>query len=290
MKDKKQHSLSSYFQNILVVEYGTQMTARVLLEAHAHALQKNFTHILLIDSKQSYTEDDISKVASAAVANPAAICIGVRPKFHLTKMNVKDPHCTLKCYPVSKLNNLKFIFLQEGSEIETLIRLILAKNQITNVLVQGKSDNAEFLNLKSFASIKKYFRDQLLTISVAVASLLAGETSPSKTAFEVSLGVFIGTTPLFGLHTAIVAGLALLFRLNFIHLFLGSQISFPPLFPFLLLGAQQLGKLLELILQKELTTPVSILAGSLVLALLLSIFTFIGIYFLKVYLNQRKRR
>lgn len=272
-------------KTILVVEHGTAMSAQIMHEAYDHAVSAGFAHVLMVDSTQQYTESELSKMAELALTHPNSVIIGVRLKHHTGKMKVKDPQCALRCYPTAKLKDLKFIYTQQGSEIEVLVRLIMKKTEIINFNIYG----TKVLQTTPAAtiSIKQYLRESALSLVVAVASLLAGKTSPSKAAFEVALGVFVGVTPLFGLHTAIIAGLALVFRLNFIHLFIGAQISFPPLFPFLLLGGQQIGKLLETVFLVELTTAVSILFGSLVLAVFLALITFFGVYFLKSYLNKK---
>ncbi len=277
--------MANSLKNILVVEHVTAMSAQIMREAYDHAVSAGFAHVLMVDSTQQYAESELSEIAKLALAHPNAVIIGARLKHHAGKMKVKDPHCALRCYPTTKLKDAKFIYTQQGSEIEVLVRLILKKTEIINFNIHG----TKVLETKPAAtvSIKQYVREAALSLAVAVASLLAGKTSPGKAAFEVALGVLVGVTPLFGLHTAIIAGLALVFRLNFVHLFIGAQISFPPLFPFLLLGAQQIGKLLETVFLLKLTTAISFLLGSLVLAVVLALIAFVGVYFLKSYLNKK---
>ncbi len=277
--------MSNSLKNILVVEHGTAMSARILRDAYTHAVGANFSHIIMVDSTQQYADAELSQLADIALANTSAVIIGVRKKYHQSKMKVKDPHCALRCYPTKKLKDLKFIYVEQGSEIEILIRLILRKTEIINMNFQGQPVRVGAPVVQ--VPLMKHVRNSMLSVVVAVASLLAGKTSPSKAAFEVALGVFVGATPLFGLHTAIVAGIAVLFRLNFIHLFIGTQISFPPLLPFLILGAQQIGKLIESVFNLKLATAISILVGSIVLAFILALITFVAVYFLKRHLNKK---
>lgn len=68
--------------------------------------------------------------------------------------------------------------------------------------------------------------------------------SPSKIAFAVALGNFVGILPLVGLHTVVAIGLAHLLRLNIMIVFLGTQISNPISFPFILFISAQIGSLL----------------------------------------------
>ena len=57
------------------------------------------------------------------------------------------------------------------------------------------------------------------------------------------MGVFIGLSPLWGFQTIIVLFLALLFRLNKFISFSFSNISFPPLIPFVILISFKVGDL-----------------------------------------------
>jgi len=69
--------------------------------------------------------------------------------------------------------------------------------------------------------------------------------SPARQAAAVALGVFIGCTPFFGFHLALCIGLAHLFRLNQIKTYLASHISFPLVWPLLVLAEVQVGRRLR---------------------------------------------
>jgi uncharacterized protein (DUF2062 family) len=68
--------------------------------------------------------------------------------------------------------------------------------------------------------------------------------SPARLGAAVGLGIFIGCSPLYGLHTVIGLLLALPLRLNKCAVLLGTQISIPPVAPLLALASVQLGALL----------------------------------------------
>jgi hypothetical protein len=53
------------------------------------------------------------------------------------------------------------------------------------------------------------------------------QESPQRTALAFALGIFIGFSPAYGLHTAMVVVCAWLFRLNFLALFTGALINNP---------------------------------------------------------------
>ena len=73
--------------------------------------------------------------------------------------------------------------------------------------------------------------------------LLQEHASPGRLAVAVAVGVVLGCSPFFGLHFWIGLGLALLLRLNKVAVFVGSQISIPPLAPLIGFASVQLGAL-----------------------------------------------
>ena len=73
--------------------------------------------------------------------------------------------------------------------------------------------------------------------------LMSEGATPSGVGWSVGLGVFVGTTPLYGLHAPICVALATLLKLNPVITVLASAYSIPPLFPLLVLASLQLGNL-----------------------------------------------
>ena len=74
-----------------------------------------------------------------------------------------------------------------------------------------------------------------------IGDFLVKGLSPSEIAFGISLGNFVGILPFLGLHTVMAVGLAWLLRLNMGVVFLGTQISNPLSFPFILFISAQIG-------------------------------------------------
>ncbi len=75
------------------------------------------------------------------------------------------------------------------------------------------------------------------------AHLWRQHASPGRLGLAVGLGVLVGCSPLYGLHSLIGVGLAALLRLNQVALFVGTQVSIAPLAPFVAFAAIQLGAL-----------------------------------------------
>jgi len=77
--------------------------------------------------------------------------------------------------------------------------------------------------------------------------LLRENSTPEQIALGTAIGVFIGLSPFYGLHTLIALGVALLIKkANKIGLLIGIQISFPPVMPFIYFFEYKIGKVLLL--------------------------------------------
>ena len=75
--------------------------------------------------------------------------------------------------------------------------------------------------------------------------LFRQNTGTSRLAVAVGIGVFIGLTPLYGLHSFLGIGLAWLMRLNITVTVLATQIANPLFAPFLIVASAWLGNVLD---------------------------------------------
>ena len=64
-------------------------------------------------------------------------------------------------------------------------------------------------------------------------NILETDGSNKTKALSIALGIFIGLTPLFGLHTVIVLFLASFFKLNKLLSYMCTHVSAPPFIPFI---------------------------------------------------------
>lgn len=78
-------------------------------------------------------------------------------------------------------------------------------------------------------------------LRAALKRLHGGELTPRRLAFSVALGLFVGCSPLFGLHALIAGGLAFFLRLDVLITYLATNISIPPLMPLLFFAELQVG-------------------------------------------------
>jgi glycosyltransferase involved in cell wall biosynthesis len=82
--------------------------------------------------------------------------------------------------------------------------------------------------------IKKFFLE----------NILESNDSNARKSLSIALGVFIGISPFWGFQTVLVLFLAVLFNLNKAISFAFSNISFPPLIPFIIFGSLKMGSYL----------------------------------------------
>lgn len=224
-------------------------------------IDRGFTHMFTIDGDGQHLAREIPKLVEIAKQHPWDLIIGNRrlksatvpeiSKFgrkfsnfwvnYQTGSQVQDSQSGFRLYPLFPLQTMKFFTGRYDFEIEVLIRLMwrgvnVREREIDVIYPEGKERVSHFHKFWDNARIS------LLNTMLVVISLLKSHRSPSELAIATGLGVFVGCTPFFGLHTFIVAGLALMLRLNFVALWLGSQVSIPPLAPFLLLGSLFVGQ------------------------------------------------
>ena len=76
-----------------------------------------------------------------------------------------------------------------------------------------------------------------------LARLWQEHTSPARLGLAVGVGVLIGCSPFYGLHFWIGLAVAMILRMNKVAIFLGAQISIPPLAPLIVYACVQLGSL-----------------------------------------------
>lgn len=272
------------------------------------ALQNNYTHVISIDADGQHQPNEIIKLTQAADKNPFSLVIGDREmktahvpsasaigkvisnfwvKYE-TDAKVADSQSGFRCYPIFFLQSMKFFCKKYDFEIEVLIRLIWAGVPVQNVKISvvyfppGK-------RITHFHKIKDNARLTLLNIGLVIVSLVTEQTSPVKSALAFAIGVFVGVLPIFGLHTAVIAGISFLFRLNFIYLWMGIHISAPPLIPLVVYGSNLVGKnFFQHFYHHQNGFATTLTVGSVILGFILAVLFFIVVYAIKKKLNQNK--
>lgn len=263
-----------------------------LQTAFADCLARGYTHALTLDADGQHLVSEVSKLIDECKADPWALIVGKRKmsgatvpqvsKFgrsfsnfwvkYQTGQVIEDSQSGLRIYPLFQIQNFKFWTKKFDFEIEVLIRLLWRGNPIREVDVDCYYPPPEE-RVTHFDKLWDNVRISLLNTALVVISLLRSHLSPKETGLAVGIGALIGTTPFIGFHTLIVAAVAFAARLNGAYLWLGTQVSIPPLAPLLAFasigtGAKLLGRPLALPSQFTLTVAAEYfglwLLGSLV--------------------------
>lgn len=144
-----------------------------------------------------------------------------------------------------------------------------------------------------------------MKIKQLLQSLITAHTSPHEIALGIATGVFIGCTPLYGLHTILFIALAFLIRpANKLAMFIGTNISLPPTVPLISWLGYSLGRLIlngdyppiswsmlkNLSFKDFLNLYYPLLIGSLVVGFIAGCLFYLITYALIVFHRTRKKR
>ena len=238
-----------------------------------------------------------------------------------TGIKLTDTQSGYRAYPLKKLPK-RFFTTKFEFEIEVIVRTAWKNISVKNVPIQVLYDPNE--RVSHFRPFRDFTRISILNTVLVLITLLyikpsnlfkklkkksfkqfikedILQTNDSKEvkAFSIALGVFIGIIPVWGFQTFLSIFLAAVLKGNKALSFLGSNISIPPMIPFIVWGSLQIGGLLipgampltidfEHISWQALQAHLlQYLVGSLILATFTSVILGIAVYMLLSY-YQRK--
>jgi uncharacterized protein (DUF2062 family) len=185
-----------------------------------------------------------------------------------TGYKLPDTQSGYRLYPLQELGKARFITRRFEFEIEVLIRAAWKGIPLTSVPVSviypKKEDRvSHFRPFTDFARISLlnsilvilallYFRPRMIIrqvkregfMEMIRKNLMAPDESNFKKSASIGLGIFMGIAPLWGWQMATALALAILFRLNKVITLIASNISLPPLIPFILFGSYMTGGLI----------------------------------------------
>jgi len=175
-----------------------------------------------------------------------------------------DTQCGYRLYPLTEIEKLKLYTPKFEFEIEIIVRAAWSGTLVKNIPVKISYDEAE--RVSHFRKGPDFARISVLnTVFVFITlfyikprdffrkikkkglskffseDVLGSKDSPRKKAFSIALGIFVGLSPFWGLHTLLVFGLAFLLKLNKPIAFAFSNVSLPPFIPFILYLSVQMG-------------------------------------------------
>lgn len=238
-----------------------------------------------------------------------------------TGIKLTDTQSGYRAYPLKKLPK-RFFTTKFEFEVEVIVRTAWKNISVKNVPIQVLYDPNE--RVSHFRPFRDFTRISILNTVLVLITLLyikprnlfkklkkksfkqfikedILQTNDSKEvkAFSIALGVFIGIIPVWGFQTFLSIFLAAVLKGNKALSFLGSNISIPPMIPFIVWGSLQIGGLLipgampltidfEHISWQALQAHLlQYLVGSLILATFTSVILGIAVYMLLSY-YQRK--
>lgn len=175
-----------------------------------------------------------------------------------------DTQCGFRLYPLQEINKLKLYTPKFEFEIEVIVKASWNGTLVKNIPVKISYDEAE--RVSHFRKGPDFARISILNTIFVITTLfyikprdffrkikekgikkflaedvLGSNDSPRKKAFSIALGLFVGLSPFWGLHTLLVLGSAFLLKLNKPIAFAFSNISLPPFIPFILFASVQTG-------------------------------------------------
>ncbi|GAA3593061.1 DUF2062 domain-containing protein [Flavivirga amylovorans] len=184
-----------------------------------------------------------------------------------TGIKLQDTQSGFRMYPLKALKKLKFFTSKFEFEIEVIVKSAWSGVDVKNIPVRVLYDETE--RVSHFRPFKDFTRISILNTWFVILTLLYikprgffrklkkkgfkrffkedlfGSQDPaSRKALSIALGLFIGLSPFWGFHTALVIFLAFIFKLNKTIAFIFSNISIPPFIPFILYASSKMGQYL----------------------------------------------
>lgn len=181
-----------------------------------------------------------------------------------TGITLSDTQSGFRLYPLKEVQNIRFYTTKFEFEIEIIVKAAWRGVPIRNVPIRVLYDPDE--RVSHFRPFRDFTRISLLNTWLVLVTLLYirprdyfrtfkekgfkrffledllhSNDAPLKKSLSVALGIMIGVSPFWGFQTLIVLFLAWVFRLNKLIAFAFSNVSIPPLIPFVVYACLETG-------------------------------------------------
>ncbi|MCX6112014.1 MAG: DUF2062 domain-containing protein, partial [Proteobacteria bacterium] len=268
---------------------------KALQTAIADSISKGFTHLLTIDADGQHPPAEILNILLEAKKHPWALIIGKRNfskvdnnipgisrfgrKFsnywvkYQTDYAISDSQSGFRCYPLFHVQSMNFYTKRFDFEIEILIRLLWKGVHVREVQIETIYPDKD-TRVSHFNKFWDNARISFLNTVFVLLTVFRRGLSAKEISWAAGIGVFIGCTPLWGFHAIIALFVSIVFRLNFIVLLIGTQISIPPLIPFLVLASLFCGKYFTGVYKSFLTYALGTLVVGAALGILVGFVTY----------------
>ncbi len=184
-----------------------------------------------------------------------------------TGITLTDTQSGFRLYPLKEIQPIRFYTSKFEFEIEVIVKAAWRGTPVRNVPVRVLYDPSE--RVSHFRPFRDFTRISILNTWLVLVTLcyirprdyfrtfrekgfkrfffedlLHSDDSPLKKSLSVALGVLVGLSPLWGFHTVIVFFLAYVLRLNKLIAFAFSNVSIPPMIPFVIYASFKIGAFL----------------------------------------------
>ena len=185
-----------------------------------------------------------------------------------TGITAPDTQSGYRLYPLGPIKTMRFFTRKYEFEIEVLVRLAWKGIKVVPVPVSVYYAPKEE-RISHFRPYKDFFRISVLnTILVLIAFLYIKPrnffynifvkknfrqlfsdqlNNPDHSVLlksgSIAFGVFMGIIPIWGFQMVAAISLAILFKLNKVLVIIASNISIPPMIPFIIFGSYKMGGL-----------------------------------------------
>jgi uncharacterized protein (DUF2062 family) len=183
-----------------------------------------------------------------------------------TGVRLRDTQCGFRCYPLPLVQQLQIRSDRYAYELEFMVRAAWVGTAIVAIPVKctyepGKTGTSHFRTVRDFVHITNrniilVFQTWLVPLSLRVDWSRGQKNKfghvlhefftehahePGRLASSVGLGLFFGIVPIYGFQMVVAATVAHKLRVNKAITLLASNISIPPVAPFIFCAALVLG-------------------------------------------------
>jgi glycosyltransferase involved in cell wall biosynthesis len=248
------------------------------------AIEKGYSYAITIDSDGQHLPYDLPKFIEKIEKEPEALVIGARNLEQAgipggttfgnrfsnfwtwveTGYKLPDTQSGYRLYPLKQMGNIHFLTNRFEFEIEALVRsawkgIPLVSVPVSVIYPPKKERVSHFRPFTDFARISllntclvilalMFFRPWMIIRQMSREGFRKNILNPEESNFRksasIALGVFMGIVPVWGWQMAIALALAILLKLNKAITLVASNISIPPLIPFILFASYLTGGLI----------------------------------------------
>ncbi len=240
-----------------------------------------------------------------------------------TGIKMPDTQSGYRLYPLKPLSKMIFLTRKYEFEIEVIVRAAWKGVDVTSIPIQIYYAPKE-TRVSHFKPFKDFTRISILNTILVIYALLIvkpfqfirklnkkniqeffrtqitqNKEPNSSITFAVMLGLFMGVAPVWGYQMIIAFALAHILKLNKVIVLVASNISIPPMIPFIIYGSFKMGGLfiesnkLNIVFDKGLSLDlikdnlIQYIIGSLAFGITLAIIFGFIIYLLLVIFRKR---